>query len=98
MNAPSLKPPGAVTGLATLLLAYVIGMAALATLWPLDFTWQPLEVLLGTTVEDVILNLGLLLPAGFLWRLAHPIRRAPKCLDVLALGVCLSALLEALQL
>lgn len=97
MNVPSLKPPGAVTGLATLLLAYVIGMAALATLWPLNFRLQPLQVIFASSVEDVVLNLGLLLPAGFLWRLAHPVRRAPKCLDVLVLGVGFSALLEVLQ-
>ena len=73
-------------------------MAALATVWPLDFQLPVGRVVFGTTPEDVLLNVGLLFPAGFLWRIARPGRRWPGSLDGLALGIGLSSLLEGLQL
>jgi hypothetical protein len=75
-------------------------MAALATLWPLDFRFRSPRIWLGVSAEDLVLNLGLLLPAGFLWRLARPQPRIriPANLDVLALGLGLSTVLEGLQL
>jgi hypothetical protein len=73
-------------------------MAALATLWPLDFRFQSPHWTLATTPADVILNLGLLFPAGFLWRLARPKALLFANLDVLALGLALSGLLEGLQM
>jgi hypothetical protein len=88
----------AVSGLAALLLGYVVGMAALATLWPLDFRFRHPHVVLASSPYDVALNLGLLLPAGFLWRLSKPTSRLPANLDVLFLGLALSAVLESLQM
>jgi VanZ family protein len=83
---------------AGLLLLYVVLLAALATLSPFDFDWQrPHGYQLGTGRTDLALNLGLLFPAGFLWRLARPGRRVTGCLDALALGLAFSALLESLQ-
>lgn len=94
------KSPGEapLSGLASLLLGYVVSMAALATLWPLNFRLQPLRWIAASSVEDVVLNLGLLLPVGFLWRLLHPQARLRCNLDVLALGIALSSVLEGLQL
>jgi VanZ family protein len=83
---------------AALLLAYVTLLAALATLSPFHFDWaRPHGYALGTTRADIALNLGLLFPAGFLWRLARPERRFPGCLDALVLGLALSLVLESLQ-
>jgi hypothetical protein len=88
----------AVSSFAALLLAYVVGMAALATLWPFDFRFRSPRWTLESSPEDLVLNLGLLLPAGFLWRLARPKARLPANLDVLALGLAVSAVLEGLQM
>ena len=41
------------SGLAGLLLGYVVGMAALATLWPLDFRVHPHAWMVQGTFEDV---------------------------------------------
>jgi glycopeptide antibiotics resistance protein len=83
---------------AGLLLVYVTLLAALATLSPFDFDWQrPHGYQLGTGRTDIALNLGLLFPAGFLWRLARPGRRVVGCFDALVLGLGLSLLLESLQ-
>jgi glycopeptide antibiotics resistance protein len=87
-----------VSSLAALLLAYVVGMAALATLWPFDFRFRFPRWVLETSPSDVALNLGLLFPAGFLWRLARPKAILPSNLDVLGLGFLLSGLLEGLQM
>jgi hypothetical protein len=73
-------------------------MAALATLWPLDFQLRIGPLVFQSTTEDVLLNLGLLFPAGFLWRIARPASRSRAGLDGLALGLGLSSLLEGLQL
>jgi hypothetical protein len=73
-------------------------MAALATLWPFDFRFRYPRWVLGTSPSDVVLNLGLLFPAGFLWRLYRPKALLPVNLDVLVLGLGLSAALEGLQM
>lgn len=84
---------------ALVLLCYVLGLAALATLSPFDFdpsnrfdyTWS-------TTRSDIALNLAFLFPVGFLLRLARSDRGWPWALDALALGVVVSGALELLQL
>jgi VanZ like family len=73
-------------------------MAGLATLWPFDFRLQSPRWILQSSPSDVVLNLGLLFPAGFLWRLYRPKPFLPANLDVLALGLLLSSLLEGLQM
>ncbi len=73
-------------------------MAALATLWPFDFRFRYPRWILGTSLSDVVLNLGLLFPAGFLWRLYRPKAFLPANLDVLVLGLALSGMLEGLQM
>jgi VanZ family protein len=83
--------------LVSLLLAYVVAMAMLATLWPLDFQATPHGWSLETSLEDLALNLALLAPVAFMWRLAGLHRRWPYDLDALALGCGFSLLLECLQ-
>lgn len=73
-------------------------MAALATLWPFDFRSRSPRWILDTNPSDVALNLGLLFPAGFLWRLTRPKALLPVNIDVLGLGLALSAVLESLQM
>lgn len=87
-----------VGNLAALLLAYVVGMAALATLWPFDFRMRVPRLSFYSSPEDLVLNLGLLFPAGFLWRLVRPRPLVGGNLDVLVLGVGLSSVLEGLQM
>lgn len=82
----------------SLLLAYVAAMAMLATLWPLDFQTTPHGWNLETSAEDLALNLALLAPIAFLWRLSGLYRRWPYDLDALALGCGFSLVLECLQL
>ena len=81
------------------LLAYVVLMAVLATLCPFEFVATPkLYLTWWFSGSDVALNLVLLLPAGFLWRLTRAGRGHPLCLDALGLGLALSTLLELAQM
>jgi glycopeptide antibiotics resistance protein len=94
---PFVLDPG-LSRFASVLLAYVIGLTALATLTPFDFdlrhphgfNWQ-------TTTTDIALNLAFLFPVGFLLRLSRPGRGWPYCLDALCFGLCLSIGLELTQ-
>lgn len=84
---------------ALVLLCYVLGLAALATLSPFDFDLKtPFDYTWSTTRSDVALNLAFLFPAGFLLRLARSERAWPWALDALALGVLVSCVLELSQL
>ena len=81
-----------------MLLGYVVGLAALATLSPFDFDFlHPHGYDWQTSLSDVALNLAFLFPAGFLLRLSRPERVWPVCLDALALGAGVSVLLELTQ-
>jgi glycopeptide antibiotics resistance protein len=83
---------------AGVLLAYVIVLAALATLSPFDFVWsKPHGYSIETSIGDVALNLAFLFPVGFLFRLARRGRGGPMALDALALGLGVSLVLELLQ-
>lgn len=84
---------------AFVLLAYVLGLAALATLSPFNFDFRhPHGYLWATTASDVALNLAFLFPVGFLLRLARAERGWPMALDALLLGLSASVLLELTQL
>lgn len=84
---------------ALVLLFYMLGLAALATLSPFDFDLSnPLDYTWVTTRSDVALNLAFLFPVGFLLRLARSERAWPWALDALSLGVLVSCVLELLQL
>ena len=83
---------------ASVLLGYVVALAALATLSPFDFDLQhPHGYEWQSSLSDVALNLGFLFPVGFLLRLARAERTWPLCLDALALGIGISVLLELAQ-
>lgn len=83
---------------AWLLLVYVTGLAALATLSPFNFDLlHPHGLNFYTTASDVVLNLAFLFPVGFLFRLARPDRGWPIALDSLLLGIALSTVLELTQ-
>jgi glycopeptide antibiotics resistance protein len=83
---------------ASVLLIYVVGLTALATLSPFDFFWGPPHgYTFETTYTDVALNLAFLFPAGFLLRLARSGRGAAYCLDALLFGAALSLVLELTQ-
>ncbi len=89
--------PG-LSSISSLLLVYVLGLAALATLAPFDFVRTPHpDFDLDVGASDVALNLGLLLPSGFLFRVARRGRGERHCLDVFVLGACVSLVLEGLQ-
>jgi glycopeptide antibiotics resistance protein len=84
---------------AWVLLAYVVMLAALATLTPFDFDFaHPHGLNWETTDTDVALNLAFLFPVGFLLRLARAERGWSYGLDGLCLGLALSLLLELTQL
>lgn len=97
-------PPGVDSELgfarfAWVLLAYVVVLAALATLTPFDFDFaHPHGLNWETTETDVALNLAFLFPVGFLLRLARGERGWVYGLDGLCLGLGLSVLLELTQL
>lgn len=84
---------------AWVLLAYVVALAALATLSPFDFDFaHPHGYELYTSTSDVALNLAFLFPVGFLFRLARTDERPwPLAIDALLLGVALSCGLELMQ-
>ena len=96
-QAPFVLDPG-LSRFAWVLLGYVVGLAALATLSPFDFDFRnPHGYEWQTSLSDVALNLAFLFPVGFLLRLARSERGWPLCLDALALGAGVSVLLELSQ-
>lgn len=90
-------------GLPTALLAYVAMAVLVITLAPFEFRRpEVVRVWVGEwTVLDVVANVVLFAPLGFLFqqarRSARPDRRAPV-LDALLLGAAASAVVETLQL
>ena len=99
----------ALSQLATTLLSYVITLVALSTLSPFKFVLpSQIDINLNVEAHDVLLNLLLLLPAGFLFSLTRDPprldqqslfpRRPPRPSDALLAGGALSLSLEALQL
>jgi VanZ family protein len=88
---------GFVPAVARGLLAYAVAVAVLATLAPFDFEYVPgrrMHVLF--LLDDVLRNLLLLFPAGFLYALSTGRERGPW--RVLALGLALGLAVELLQL
>lgn len=78
------------------ILGYVVAMAVLATLAPFDFQSVPgRSFALLFLADDVVLNLLLLFPVGFLFALAM---REAHPLAALAIGLGLSLALESAQL
>ncbi len=81
------------------MLGYMSVMAALATLSPFDFQPEPEHSFAVLwLVKDVLINLLLLFPAGFLFALAYEDRLGRHARNALLLGFAFSLALESAQL
>lgn len=96
-GGPPARPAGArLTGA---LLAYSVGVVLLITLAPFRFRIPgELRVLVGGEWFDVLANVVLFVPLGFLYALTRPAGRLPPALRAALLGALLSASIEAAQL
>jgi VanZ family protein len=94
-----IRVAGFVPGVARGLLGYAVAVALLATLAPFDFDYVPgrgMHVLF--LLDDVLRNLLLLFPAGFLCALSGEPRLGSGTLRVLGLGLALGLAVELAQL
>jgi VanZ family protein len=90
---------GFASGVPRGLLAYAVAVAVLATLAPFDFQLVPARGMAVLVLfDDVLRNLLLLFPAGFLYALAERPRLGPHALRVLGLGLALGLGVELCQL
>lgn len=91
------RPTGArLTGA---LLAYSVGVVLLITLAPFRFRVPgELRVLVGGEWFDVLANVVLFVPLGFLYPLTRPAGRLPPAVRAAVLGALLSASIETAQL
>lgn len=81
------------------LLAYSVGVVLLITLAPFRFRVPgDLRVLVGGEWFDVLANVVLFVPLGFLYALTRPAGTLPPGARAALLGALLSALIEAAQL
>jgi glycopeptide antibiotics resistance protein len=101
---PSAPLPSDRTGarLGAALLAFVLAVVLVITLQPFEFRWPTsLRVSTETLPFDVVANVALFVPLGFLYRLARPPGgRLPRqaAARVFALGLALSGVVECAQL
>lgn len=80
------------------MLGYVSVMAALATLSPFDFQYvSDGHFAVLWLLKDVLINLLLLFPVGFLFALAYEGRLGRGAINALVLGLCMSFALEYAQ-
>lgn len=99
MEATPLEGPetGARLGLA--LLAYMMGVTLIITLLPFQFDWPTRwRVMFTGGVVDVVANVLLFLPLGFLFQLARREGFRHSTLTVLWVGALLSMAIESAQL
>jgi glycopeptide antibiotics resistance protein len=81
------------------LLVYMLGLILIITLLPLRFSWPvTLRLSWELTGFDLVTNVGLFLPLGFLYRLARGGPDRSRELHRLAAGLVLSAVIEMTQL
>jgi glycopeptide antibiotics resistance protein len=81
------------------LLFYYLGVILVITLAPFRFsTPEDLRVLLSGGWFDVVANVLLFVPLGFLYPLTRPSQQSPSPAQVWMLGVLLSGLIETAQL
>jgi glycopeptide antibiotics resistance protein len=91
-------PASTAIRLGVALLAYMTGVTLVITLLPFRFAIPPqLHVMMTGTVFDVVANVALFLPLGFLVRLTTPRQRGGVIAVALA-GVLLSVAIESAQL
>lgn len=81
------------------LLIYLLSIIVLVTLLPFRFAWpNQIQILFFDNVFDVIANIGLFLPLGFLYRLHQPRQDDRFCLQPLRFGLMTSLSIEIIQL
>jgi len=86
-------------GLSAVLLFYFLGVILVITLAPFHFRMPSHVALdLDTHPFDVVANVFLFLPLGFLFPLVLPAEREPSPIEVLGLGMLLSASIETVQI
>jgi glycopeptide antibiotics resistance protein len=100
--AVAAAPPNvAVTGprLGRSLLAYLLAVTLVITLAPFEFTWAGRHGLTDLwTPSDVVMNVVLFVPLGFVYCLTRPAAAPARWWQVALLGAAFSALIEAAQL
>lgn len=80
------------------LLVYSTLVVMLLTLMPLRFTWPPeWKWLALTNVSDLVLNVFLFLPIGFLFRIAYRSSLFKGVLAATIYGACLTSFIEVTQ-
>ena len=90
-----------VTGvrLSRAILAYVTAITAIITLAPFRFASAPLHGVTSIwTVSDIVMNVVMFMPLGFLYQLTRPRGQASPLWQVLILGAAVSAGIETAQL
>lgn len=100
-SEPSARRDGAATGarLGLALLAYMLGVTLIITLLPFQFDWPSRwRVMCTGGPVDIIANVLLFLPLGFLFRLARRERERHATLTVLWIGALVSMAIESAQL
>lgn len=100
MSFPIARPASPTrAGLSAVLLAYFLGVILVITLAPFQFQ-VPREFVLDrqTQTFDIVANILLFVPLGFLFPLTRPAEREPSPVEVLGLGMLLSAAIETTQL
>lgn len=81
------------------LLIYLMSIIALVTLLPFRFAWPDrIQIVFLDNVFDIIANVGLFLPLGFLYRLHQPRQDDRYCLHPLRFGLITSLSIEIIQL
>lgn len=86
------------TRLGVALLAYLLGVTLIITLLPFQFGWPSrVRVMFTGDIVDVIGNVLLFLPLGFLYRLSRHTAHRHSVLRVLGIGVLASMAIESAQ-
>jgi VanZ family protein len=86
-------------GLSAVLLFYFLGVILVITLAPFHFELPArVAIDLDSGPFDVAANVLLFLPLGFLFPLVLPVEREPSPVEVLGLGMLLSASIESVQI
>jgi hypothetical protein len=87
------------TRLGVALLSYMLGVTLIVTLLPFHFEWpREWRIIFTGDPLEVVANVLLFVPLGFLYRLARPSARGHPALAALVLGALWSLGIEAAQL
>jgi glycopeptide antibiotics resistance protein len=83
--------------LGQVVLAYLALIVAVVTLSPFRFALPPSAVALGWNAFDVVMNVVIFVPFGFIHRISRPQQRGASWLGALGYGAALSGLIEVAQ-